>query len=318
MFFLFEILILCLDRDQYTAEKLLYFSHLIDRIRNSKALGDVLQKHSDSDLLEIFCKFGCHLFNIDDGELQPIGVGLFLLPSFFNHSCIGNAVVSFVGQRLFIRVIEPVSIGEEIFISYEDLTRGTIMRRQSLKNTYFFDCNCTECLKFLQSDPEGKDRAHTSASSISEDTTRTVVSQLQSIRDLVFNYPGKSTLKDNSFPSAREALEQTYRKLKDILDPMHWLMTEARTLLIDILIMTREFEEACMLQVEHTKMLDTLLPPNHPLLIVEFTRLGRLYLHQEQESEAFHVLIRAQEKARVCFPVMHRLNRWLDNQLSLS
>jgi hypothetical protein len=288
---------------------------MIDRIRNSKVLRDVLEGHPDSDLLEIFCKFGCHLFNIDDGELQPIGVGLFLMPSFFNHNCVGNAVVSFIGQQLFIRVIEPVYSGEEIFISYEDLTHNTIMRRQSLKNTYFFDCNCTECLNFLQSDPEDKGRLHTLVSSIGDNTTKTVASQLQSIRELVFDHPEKFPSKGNSFPFARETLEQTYRKLKDLVDPMHWLMIETRTLLIDVLIMTQEFEEACMLQAEHTKILDALLPSNHPLLVVEFTRLGRLHLHQGQESEAFHMLLRAREKARVCLPARHRLNRWLDDQL---
>lgn len=107
-------------------------------------------------------------FNILDQEMNSIGTGIYLGVSITDHSCKPNAVATFDGTTLYIRTIENlpsvdwskvgrlclwihfqwISIDEfyQIFISYVDLMDPTEVRRQQLKENYYFLCECARCL----------------------------------------------------------------------------------------------------------------------------------------------------------------------------
>jgi hypothetical protein len=89
-------------------------------------------------------------FSICDGESVAMGVGLYGTPSFMNHSCIPNAVQTFLygsGQppSLFLTAFEDIQPNNEVCISYVDNTSPRQLRRERLQNDYFFSCNCEAC-----------------------------------------------------------------------------------------------------------------------------------------------------------------------------
>ena len=69
--------------------------------------------------------------------------GIWLLPSFINHSCIPNVVKLFIGDICIVRAITDIAEGDEIFCSYVplDLFHTVESRKEFLK----FTCNCKLC-----------------------------------------------------------------------------------------------------------------------------------------------------------------------------
>ena len=53
---------------------------------------------SKPEILEIYGRVLINSFNIMDDEYQPIGIGLYLAASVFDHSCNPNAAVVFSGK----------------------------------------------------------------------------------------------------------------------------------------------------------------------------------------------------------------------------
>lgn len=86
-------------------------------------------------------------FNILDGEMNSVGTGIYLAVSITDHSCTPNAVATFEGTTLFIRMLEdiPELDWSKIFISYIDLMNTPEDRRNELKMNYYFLCMCTKC-----------------------------------------------------------------------------------------------------------------------------------------------------------------------------
>lgn len=73
------------------------------------------------------------------------GCGLYLQAATANHSCAPNAVQSFDGRVLSLRCIRPIMKGEEITIGIIELHRHSTARQQSLRTSYFFECQCDRC-----------------------------------------------------------------------------------------------------------------------------------------------------------------------------
>lgn len=90
-------------------------------------------------------------FNILDDEMNSIGTGIYLAASVMDHNCRPNALATFDGTTIQIRLLEDYTNkdGEvdisKIFISYIDLMDPTDVRRRQLSSQYYFDCNCQRC-----------------------------------------------------------------------------------------------------------------------------------------------------------------------------
>jgi hypothetical protein len=86
----------------------------------------------------------------DAGRPAEVVVGTALLAgvSMFNHSCIPNCVVSFVGRTALVRTTRAVAAGEQLHVSYGPLaTRQSDAeaRRDDLRRRYGFTCHCAAC-----------------------------------------------------------------------------------------------------------------------------------------------------------------------------
>jgi len=72
------------------------------------------------------------------------GEGLFIYPSYFNHSCLSNTIIEFIGDLMVIHVKRDIKSGEELTISYTDYSKD-FNTRESHLNKYNFICQCELC-----------------------------------------------------------------------------------------------------------------------------------------------------------------------------
>ena len=102
-----------------------------------------------SRIFEIIQRIALNAFTITDDTLQPMGIGIYLKASRFNHSCDPNATQSFIPTKtsviLRIHANRFIAKGQEILISYIDLTYPAWWRRQQLVSSYGFFCHCRRC-----------------------------------------------------------------------------------------------------------------------------------------------------------------------------
>ncbi|KAM4744920.1 histone-lysine N-methyltransferase SMYD3 isoform 2-T2 [Anableps anableps] len=100
---------------------------------------------SCQDPLSLIAKVTCNCFTISDGELQEVGVGLYLSLSLLNHDCQPNCVMVFEGKRLQLRAVRDISPKEEITISYIETLSLIEERQRQLEEQYHFICHCQRC-----------------------------------------------------------------------------------------------------------------------------------------------------------------------------
>lgn len=98
--------------------------------------------HTDS----IPCPIDAH---IEEEELGTKYIGRCLYPTsaYFNHSCAPNAEVIQKGHYLYVRARENIMDGEEICISYVEVSGRSVRdRRAQLAEQYYFHCMCKRCV----------------------------------------------------------------------------------------------------------------------------------------------------------------------------
>uniref|UniRef100_A0A663LVT6 [histone H3]-lysine(4) N-trimethyltransferase n=1 Tax=Athene cunicularia TaxID=194338 RepID=A0A663LVT6_ATHCN len=144
------------------SEKLLavkeFESHL-DKLDNEKreliqndiaALHHFYSKHleypDNADLVVLFAQVNCNGFTIEDEELSHLGSAIFPDVALMNHSCCPNVIVTYKGTLAEVRAVKEIEPGEEVFTSYIDLLYPTEDRNDRLRDSYFFNCDCTECI----------------------------------------------------------------------------------------------------------------------------------------------------------------------------
>jgi hypothetical protein len=71
--------------------------------------------------------------------------GLWLLPSFINHSCLPNSNWRKLGSALFIYASKTIKRGEEITVSYFDAL-VPLSQRQAKCGRWGFECKCRRCI----------------------------------------------------------------------------------------------------------------------------------------------------------------------------
>lgn len=107
---------------------------------------------SIKEIAESFSKLACNAHTICDGELRPLGTGLYPVISIINHSCFPNSVLVFEERLAAVRAMQHIPKGTEVLISYVDIAGSTISRQKTLKDQYYFSCACSRCIKLGQSD----------------------------------------------------------------------------------------------------------------------------------------------------------------------
>lgn len=100
-----------------------------------------------TEFLGIYGRLCINSFNILDDDLNSVGTGIYLAASILDHSCKPNAVATFEGPTLSIRLIEdiPELKWDQIRISYVELLDLPETRKGDLRKGYYFDCDCERC-----------------------------------------------------------------------------------------------------------------------------------------------------------------------------
>lgn len=101
--------------------------------------------YSTSNCLTILGIISQNSFTITSAEMRPLGIGLYLQASMFNHNCCPNAHQSFHHDQLLIHTLRDIKRGEEISIAYIDVGKPVWWRRMELLNSYGFICHCIRC-----------------------------------------------------------------------------------------------------------------------------------------------------------------------------
>uniref|UniRef100_A0A914W0S0 SET domain-containing protein n=1 Tax=Plectus sambesii TaxID=2011161 RepID=A0A914W0S0_9BILA len=105
---------------------------------------------ADKDtVFELHCRNYINRHAISDkAYLKEIGKGLYLDLCAYDHSCAPNTIYSCNG---FIATLRPLSSNVNIhdttttFYSYIDLFASKEQRKRMLKDTWYFDCQCSRC-----------------------------------------------------------------------------------------------------------------------------------------------------------------------------
>lgn len=80
---------------------------------------------------------------------------VFLLTSYFNHSCLPNVTKLSIDNLAVVQAIQPIKKGQQLFVTYlagELIKRTSIDRNDELEKGYGFRCNCDLCTYGVQKD----------------------------------------------------------------------------------------------------------------------------------------------------------------------
>ena len=108
---------------------------------------EVIQRHIDQRYCNGF-RNREYLFNNNSVQSKAVAYSMYIRTSLFNHSCDPNAAYAFIGDKIVMRALRPITKSEEINITYlgDDYLSCAKDKRQSyLLENYFFECNCGAC-----------------------------------------------------------------------------------------------------------------------------------------------------------------------------
>ena len=127
--------------------KELYSLYAGDLDRNNKIDSGVI----DIERIEKICSFnsfeGIQVYEMlmVNKDSKKKSTGLWLYPSFINHSCLSNTFHLFYGDIMMVYAIKDLKKGEEITLSYLDPFETYEKRLEKMK-CYKFTCNCELCV----------------------------------------------------------------------------------------------------------------------------------------------------------------------------
>uniref|UniRef100_A0A914Z667 SET domain-containing protein n=1 Tax=Panagrolaimus superbus TaxID=310955 RepID=A0A914Z667_9BILA len=143
-----------------TADQLLQVTQIMKNLQLNPQLGKEIYDLYAGDLEQnVDIPFGvidaarvqqisaCNTFGTTDvGENSESidKIRLFVLPSYFNHSCIANGKREFFHDVMVVHATADIKKGEEIFVPYINLTYDFLERKKKL-DFWKFTCTCALC-----------------------------------------------------------------------------------------------------------------------------------------------------------------------------
>jgi SET and MYND domain-containing protein len=204
-------------------------------------------------------------------------IGLYLHPyaALINHSCDYNATVGFDGEELYVKAIRPIKKDEQIFISYIDTTTPREVRRKELTERYFFDCQCTKCVKGTDT-PEDKFIQTPKDIAILETAEKQALELMQEAS----RSDGKPEEEIKKLESAMRILKQT----------SNWPLSRQpyasiRDQLIISLLSVNNFSKAFLhAAIRYLRIDPVLFSPAHPIRQLHAWILAKLAIYLSQEG----------------------------------
>ncbi|GFN19934.1 S-adenosylmethionine-dependent methyltransferase [Aspergillus tubingensis] len=267
------------ERQKYSDEELDQFLQLethIKDIRDKSASqwerislsSKAIKAYSGTDMSEevisaMGAKLDLNSFNLTNAVYDRLGVYLHPYAAIFNHSCDHNAAVSFDGPNLHIKALRPIRKGEQIFITYIDVTDPYPIRQHNLQSRYYFTCHCSKCTSEAASPTAttlhpAQQEAYDIIQSLS-----TLENPIQSILKAL------TTLRTSSIPATTQ--------------PSISLLDE----LITSLLAQQKYKSAFAYAAARYRAVDPVVFPlkGHPIRLLHAWVLARLAIHLSQGVE---------------------------------
>ncbi|EER28629.1 hypothetical protein D8B26_001100 [Coccidioides posadasii str. Silveira] len=134
-------------------------SHLTETIRtkpdhfqNLVLCARAIHEYSKTELslqevVDCFGKLDINAFTLTTPFYDQIGAAVEPLASLCNHSCDPNAAVDFDKGKTWLRALQHIEEGEQIFVSYVEPTDACLHRQAELSKRYYFECECPRCIR---------------------------------------------------------------------------------------------------------------------------------------------------------------------------
>jgi SET and MYND domain-containing protein len=287
-----------------------------------KFLGEKIQLDVNH-IVDYLFKFSCNNFNISDGEMRPIGIGLYPVAALINHSCAPNSVAVFEGTTVSIRALQHIPAGEEISISYIEIGAPTLQRRATLAKHFFFVCHCPRCetdTPFMSGyrcvnpscagvvlDSEGEKAETGSNGSVATDDKEPV--QLKCNKcgkthdkyELELKYrraqqlieDGEDARNKGDITTARKSIEQAVSIFVEILHQNNVELMNALNTAMSVCIDAQDFAAADKYCTTSIPAHEYIYPPAWPLLGLQYYMKGRIDWYFAKTQSAVHWLRKA-------------------------
>jgi len=121
-----------------------YKEHLVDFIRETLGLGEIFTEEEVEHVSGVI--------DVNSIRLATHGHGVYPMTAIMSHNCMANtkSIMNEDGS-VDVRSVLEIKKGQEITKNYVNSLETTQMRREKLKNGWYFDCNCLRCSDPLES-----------------------------------------------------------------------------------------------------------------------------------------------------------------------
>ncbi|KAL5011668.1 hypothetical protein ScPMuIL_010219 [Solemya velum] len=291
----------------------------------NKMAGSIFKLPDTSKIFEMFGKMTINSFSICDGEMQPIGVGIYLSPSLLDHKCQPNAVVTFTGKTLEVRALQalPEVSPNNVYISYIDQLAPSSERRRQLEEQYYFTCDCSRCtdedLDHLMSSfkcPQGgcsgfvymdNDSVMSSCNECRSSPESSYVSKLKNIGIYSLEQLSKidEEKKNGSTENIMEICKGCLSKQEALMGPQNINMVRVLDRAFDAAIDLEIWDQALAYGKRTIEPYLHIYPPGSPNVGVQLMKIGKIQLYLQELGDALVSLHKARSILRLTHGKLH-------------
>ncbi|XP_071802514.1 histone-lysine N-methyltransferase SMYD3-like [Asterias amurensis] len=266
-----------------------------------------------AEVLELFGRMRCNTCDISDGELQSLGIGLYLKFSMFNHSCDYNCVAIHNGTSMSVRATRDILANKECFVCYVDVLKPTASRNAILRNVFQFMCKChtcrdtkreqlrhsvrcgnPECREAVLLNPDGSVKRCSQCTFDGFPPDFSEQLKLVEQQCMAKLSAAEEIMSFGNWLKILQLSEQCLTLQKGILHPYHHLVLETLHYAMDACIHLEKWELALEYGLRSIEHIDFHCPGNNPNAAIQLMRVGKLQQYLKMIPEATKNLQKAE------------------------
>ncbi|KAK3506681.1 hypothetical protein QTP70_014290 [Hemibagrus guttatus] len=259
----------------------------------------------------------CNGFTVEDEELSHVGSALFPDVALMNHSCCPNVIVTYRGTLAEVRAVKDISPGDEIFTSYIDLLYPTEDRIERLRDSYYFTCDCKECIT------KSKDNVKLKLRKVKGEEPRSeeVREMLRYARNAIEDFRRAKQEKNILSPPAEllEMCELSMDKMGSMFEDTNVYMLHMMYQAMGVCMYMEDYDGAVNYGEKVIKPFRQLYPAYSLNVASMYLKLGRLYMALDRTSAGSTALKKdlGYGKYGVCGPLLRAVRSLYDRSMSL-